>query len=101
MHDDGSVPRRTAKQEYDRARYLRIKAEREAAKPPDPIAQLSETDLAYLAGLTDADGSIYVTHTNRLRTYYPTVTWAMTHKETIEWVQVAVGGGAVQLSTCF
>ena len=97
MSIDGTVPDRTAKQEYDRARYLRLKAEREATKDPDPISQLAETDIAYLAGLTDADGSIYVTHTNRLRTYYPTVLWAMTHRETIDWVQAAVGGGAVQL----
>lgn len=95
--DEGSAPRGTAKQEYDRARYLRLKAERQAARPPDPIARLSDTDLAYLAGLTDADGSIYVTHTNRLRTYYPCVSWATTHRETIDWVQVAVGGGTVQL----
>ncbi|HEX9625030.1 MAG TPA: hypothetical protein VF979_11690 [Streptosporangiaceae bacterium] len=58
----------TPKQRYDRARYLRIRAERDATRAPDPIALLDVPTLAYLAGLTDADGSIYVTHTNRLRT---------------------------------
>jgi hypothetical protein len=85
--------RRAAKRAYDRARYLRLRAERQSTLAPDPIAELAPTDLAYLAGLTDADGSIYVTHTNRLRTYYPTVCWAMTHKATIRWVSEVVGGG--------
>jgi hypothetical protein len=87
----------TAKTAYDRARYLRLRAERDAAKPMDPIAALGETAIAYLAGLTDADGSIYVTHTNRLRTYYPTICWAMTHLGTVEWVSEALGGTKVVL----
>lgn len=86
-----------SKRDYDRMRYLRIRARRDAAKPLDPIATLSPTDLAYLAGLTDADGSIFVTHTNRLRTYYPTVCWAMTHRPTIEWVSEVLGSTKVQL----
>ncbi|QRY48119.1 hypothetical protein JVX93_15820 [Mycolicibacterium boenickei] len=87
----------TAKQQYDRDRYRRLRAERIAAAPPDPISELGEPEIAYLAGLTDADGSIYVTHTNRLKTYYPTVCWAMTHEATIRWVSETLGGTAVQL----
>lgn len=88
---------RKAKRVYDRARYLRLRAERDAGRPPDPITQLDVPTLAYLAGLTDADGSIYVTHTNRLRTYYPAVCWAMTHRPTIDWVQETLGAGDVQM----
>lgn len=54
--------------------------------------------MAYVAGLTDADGSIYVTHTNRLRTYYPTVSWAMTHRPTVDWLAEALGGTKVMLN---
>lgn len=89
---------RALKREYDRARYLRVRADRLANRPPDPIAELVDTELAYLAGLTDADGSIYVTHTNRLRTYYPAVSWAMVDKPTIEWVAVILGGTNVVLN---
>jgi len=88
---------KAAKRAYDRARYLRLRAERDAAKPADPIAAMDEPTVAYLAGLTDADGSIYVTHTNRLRTHYPTVCWAMTHLATVEWVSEALGGTKVVL----
>lgn len=97
MRNDEDRSSRAAKSNYDRARYLRLKAERDAKKAPDLISLLDETDVAYLAGLTDADGSIYVTHTNRLRTYYPTVTWAMIHRATIDWVSERLGGTKVML----
>ena len=95
MQNDERVARRRA---YDRARYLRIKANREALRAPDCITLLEVPVLAYLAGLTDADGSIYVTHTNRLRTYYPTVTWAMTHRATVDWVAEVLGGTKVVIN---
>lgn len=79
------------KQEYDRGRYLRLRADLVAQRPADPILLLDTATLAYLAGLTDADGSIYVTHTNRLATYYPNVCWAMTHRPTIDWVAGILG----------
>jgi hypothetical protein len=84
-----------AKREYDHARYLRQRAERDAARPPDVITLLDDVTTAYLAGLTDADGSIFVTHTNRLRTYYPAVCWAMTHLPTVEWVTHTLNATAV------
>jgi hypothetical protein len=86
------------KQLYDRNRYRRLRAARDAARPPDPIALLDAPTVAYLAGLTDADGSIFVTHTNRLRTYYPVVTWAMTHRPTIDWVAGLLKGRSVVLN---
>lgn len=88
---------RATKRTYDRERYLRLRAARDAAKPTDPVAGLEVAELAYLAGLTDADGSIYVTHTNRLRTFYPSVCWAMTHRPTIDWVAALLGGTKVVL----
>lgn len=94
QHDEALSP----KQRYDRERYQRLKAEREAKRAPDPIALLDEPVVAYIAGLTDADGSIYVTHTNRLRTYYPTVSWAMTHRATIDWLCETLGGTKVVLN---
>ncbi len=93
QHDKPLSP----KQRYDRERYQRLKAEREARRAPDPISLLDEPTVAYLAGLTDADGSIYVTHTNRLRTYYPTVCWALTHRPTVDWVAEVCGATKVVL----
>lgn len=87
---------KVAKRAYDRRRYLLQRAERDAARPPDPISLLDVPTVAYLAGLTDGDGCIYVTHTNRLGTYYPAVCWAMTDLVTIEWVASRIGGTTVQ-----
>lgn len=85
----------TPKQAYDRARYRRLKVERDKLKPPDRISLLEEPVVAYLAGLTDADGSIYVTHTNRLATYYPAVVWGMTNRPTVAWVAEQLGASVV------
>lgn len=77
-----------SKKEYDRARYLRKKQEREATKPPDLILTLTNEERAYLAGLIDADGSIYIAAVGpkRDKTVYPIVVVAMTHKPVIEWL---------------
>jgi hypothetical protein len=93
-HDESLSP----KQRYDRARYQRLRAEKAAQRKPDLISLLTDPELAYIAGLTDADGSVYVTHTNRLRTYYPAVTWAMIHRPTIDWLCQALGGTKVMLN---
>lgn len=85
----------TEKQAYDRDRYLRLRAERRAREPVDPITTLDETTVAYLAGLTDGDGCIYCTHTNRRKTTYPNVCWAMTDKGTIEWIADLIRARAV------
>jgi hypothetical protein len=80
-----------AKRAYDAARYRT----RRQPKPADVIEAVSDTDLAYLAGLTDADGTIYTTHTKRQSLYYPNVVWAMTHRPTIEWVAELLASHAV------
>lgn len=90
---------RTAKQEYDRARYLRLKAERQARQPPDAITTLTEVERAYIAGLVDGEGSIFVAAVGpkRNRTVYPVVTVAMTHRGVIDWLSERVAAGTVKL----
>ena len=83
------------KRDYDAARYRDRRAH---TAIPDIITTLSKTTLAYLAGLTDGDGTIFVTHTNRLRTYYPAVVWAMIHRETIDTVASLLDGTTVVLN---
>lgn len=87
------------KKAYDRERYIRIKAKREAAKPPDPIFTLTLEEKAYLAGLIDADGSIYVAAVGpcRKKTVYPIVCVAMTHKGVITWMAERLQAGTVKL----
>lgn len=86
------------KQEYDRARYVRLKAVRETRKPKDPIATLTPEEAAYIAGLVDGDGCIYVAAVgpNRRRTVYPIVTVAMTHEGVIRWLSERLCAGTVK-----
>jgi hypothetical protein len=62
-----------SKKDYDRARYLRLKAERQARLPPEQIETLTSEERAYIAGLIDGEGSIFVTAVGpkRDRTVYP------------------------------
>ena len=87
------------KQRYDRERYKRFKAEREANQPPDAIKTLTPEERAYIAGIIDADGSIYAAAVgpNRRRTVYPIVTVAMTHREFINWLAERLAAGTVKL----
>ncbi len=87
------------KKEYDRARYLRIKAEKAANLPPDPIELLTPEERAYIAGLVDGEGSIYVAAVgpNRDKTVYPIVTIAMTHSGLIQWLAEKLQAGTVKL----
>lgn len=64
------------KQDYDRARYIRLKVERDKLKPKHPITKLTETEKAYIAGLIDGEGAIYVA--NCRNTCYPTISISMT-----------------------
>lgn len=60
----------------------------------DPIASFAETDCAYIAGLIDGEGSIYVMrHTGRFgrQTYYPAVSIAMTHLGVLQWYAERLG----------
>lgn len=58
------------------------------------VDALSELDCAYLAGLIDGEGSIYVLrHTGRGEklTFYPAVSIAMTHRGVLDWVAALFG----------
>lgn len=88
-----------AKREYDRARYLRLRAEREARRPADAIATLTSEECAYIAGLVDGEGSIYVAAVGpeRHRSVYPIVTVAMTHRGVVDWLAERLQAGTVKL----
>jgi len=90
---------KTEKKAYDRARYQQIKAQRLADRPPDPITLLTLEERAYIAGLIDGEGSIYVAAVgpNRDRTVYPIVTIAMTHDGLIKWLAEKLQAGTVKL----
>lgn len=90
--------KKASKASYDRERYTRLKAEREAARPPDPITTLTPEERAYLAGLIDGEGSIFVAAVGPLRhrSVYPIVTVAMTHRGVIEWMAARLDAGTVK-----
>lgn len=87
------------KREYDRARYLRIKAEKAAKTPPDPIGLSTLEERAYIAGLIDEEGGIYVAAVgpHRDKTVYPIITIAMTHNDVITWLAEKLQAGTVKL----
>jgi hypothetical protein len=89
----------TTKQKYDRARYVRLKAKREAEKPPDVIELLSAIDLAYIAGIIDGEGSIYIgaVGPERRRSVYPNIVVAMTSRGVLEWLSERLGTGTLKL----
>ena len=88
-----------AKAIYDADRYRRLRDERAKNQPPDPIATLSTEERAYIAGLVDGEGSIYVAAVgpNRHRTTYPIVVVAMTHRPVIAWLAERLAAGTVKL----
>lgn len=73
------------KKEYDKKRYQKIKAERLTSAPADPITFLKPTEIAYIAGIIDGEGSIYAR--NERKTIYPTIAVHMTDKSVIMWLQ--------------
>lgn len=75
---------------YDQARYRRLQEEKRARRAPDLIEGLSETDCAYLAGLIDGEGSIFVMK-HRDKTFYPAVSICMTHPGALSWMANALG----------
>jgi hypothetical protein len=89
---------RTAKQLYDQERYARRREAERARRPPDAIVLLSQTDLAYIAGIVDGEGSIFVAAVGpaRKKTVYPIVTVAMTHRGVIEWLANTLDAGTVK-----
>lgn len=78
------------KRAYDRKRYLRLRDDRISKRPTDPIVLLSEIDVAYIAGLIDGEGSIYVMK-HRDKTFYPAVSICMTHSGVLVWLAEKLG----------
>ena len=76
--------------EYWRERFQRQKAIRDAARPPDPITEICDLDLAYLAGLVDGEGSIGITYT-AIGLHLPTLCIIMSHAPVIEWAAQIIG----------
>ena len=89
----------TGKQVYDRARYQRLKADRLSKKLPDPIELLIPEELAYIAGLIDGEGTIYVGYVGpKRRSVYPHVGVAMTHYDVLQWFGSKIGAGTIKLN---
>lgn len=86
----------TTKPEYDKARYLRKKAERIFNSKPDPIHKICDINRAYIAGLIDGEGSIHMTQKIKYGTFYAFVTIGMTDKEVINWLAEKFGNKAVE-----
>jgi len=87
-----------SKQEYDRARYIRQKKEREAKRPPHPISMLTETEKAYIAGLIDGEGAIYMAHSKE-KTCYPTISIHMTSEGVLRWLADKTGAQKIHRVT--
>lgn len=54
---------------------------------------MKETDIAYLAGYIDGDGSISI-QSNRGK-YHPRVTISNNHRESLEWCRDLIGNGSI------
>jgi hypothetical protein len=69
------------------------------AEPPDVITTLTLAQLAYISGIIDGDGCIYVAAVGpkRNRTVYPIVVVAMTHHGVIEWLATTLHAGTIKL----
>lgn len=55
----------------------------------DPIDSLTETEKAYIAGLLDGDGTLYIQSLGRRRNkeaLYPSIRLLMTHEGVITWL---------------
>lgn len=78
---------------YQRQYYIDRKAKREATRPPDKITLLSAEDRAYIAGIVDGEGTLFVgaVGPQRHRTVYPTFAVIMTHRGVIEWLAEKMG----------
>ncbi|MGF6692968.1 hypothetical protein M2318_003045 [Metapseudomonas resinovorans] len=57
----------------------------------DPIARLSDLDLAYLAGLIDGEGCFSIQKTPAASRYFPILSVGMTHHPTMQWYTDKLG----------
>ena len=92
MADAAAKKRKSAS---DKARYRRLREAELAERPPDLITELSESEAAYIAGLIDGEGSIYVMRT--ASTCYPAVSIVMTHRDVIHWLAARLGISACRV----
>lgn len=92
-------PYRSSEQrkEYVHEWYRKRRAELESAKPADPIALLTPEQRAYIAGLVDGEGAVYVgvIGPKPHKTVYPIISIAMTDQATVEWVAQQLGCKAI------
>lgn len=57
----------------------------------DKTEHLTALELAYIAGLVDGEGSIYMAQYPRHRTSYPAIVVAMTDRGVIDWLAECIG----------
>jgi len=88
----------TSKREQDRARYVRLKAERIAERPVDCITTLTTEERAYIAGFLDGSGSIFVAAVGpaRHKTVYPIACFVNAHRPMVEWLADKLKAGTVK-----
>lgn len=87
-----------AKKSYWATRYQRQKQLRQATRATDPITTLTDTELAYLAGLIDGEGSFGVAAVRTACRYVPVMSLSMTCERTMQWFGEKVGVGLNQVS---
>ncbi len=61
-------------------------------EPKAPICDLTPTEAAYLAGIVDGEGSLYLRSDKRGPTKYTRIIIGITSIELIEWLREKVGG---------
>lgn len=76
---------------YWKCRYRRQKAGREAAKTPDCLLDLIDTELAYIAALIDGEGSFGILRAKSAARYVPVMRLSMNSEETISWLANKLG----------
>lgn len=80
-----------AKKDYWAARYQREKALRQSEKGEDCLLSLTSTELAYIAGLIDGEGSFGVCKVKSPSRYVPVMSISMTCGVTIGWLSTKFG----------
>ncbi len=79
-------------------RHAKLKRERDEARGPDPISTLTSEERAYISGLVDGDGCIYVAAVGPLKkTVYPSVCVVVTYRPVIDWLCDRLSSGTVKM----
>jgi hypothetical protein len=86
---------REVKRQQDKARYQRIRAKRIAMCEPCPVAKLTEIECAYIAGLIDGEGSLFIAkHAGGL---HPAISISMTSRDVLAWLGDLLGAALCQV----